>query len=195
MTLHTTKHPAASSCAHLHLDEALLVVSMDDNAEAMLTRNHGVLRLVQRRLLAPQAQADLDRCLTQAAAGQPSGMLVARDAPWPLTLVCTPSPKPAQHRTGVVVRLRDPLGEQPDQAWLQRLFDLTPAEADITAALAMGRHCVEIALARGVQANTVRAHLKRAMAKTGTSHQVALVSLVLRSAAMVVAAAGEPRAR
>jgi DNA-binding CsgD family transcriptional regulator len=180
----------ACSCAHLRLDDGFRVVGLDGQAQAILPPIRIVLRIEGSRLVAPQAQADLDRCLSQASAGRPAAMLLKRNALLPLTLLFSPLSRSPFHGPGVLVHLRDPLAEQPDESWLQHLFGLTPAEAGITAALAMGRHCVEIAQDRGVQPNTVRAHLKRAMAKTGTPHQVALVSLILRCAPTTGAAPG-----
>lgn len=66
---------------------------------------------------------------------------------------------------------------------LESLFGLTAAEARAAAALCEGLEPAAIAQQAGVQPNTVNAHLKRALAKTGTRRQAALVALLLRSAA------------
>jgi DNA-binding NarL/FixJ family response regulator len=62
---------------------------------------------------------------------------------------------------------------------LCRLYGLTKAEARVTQRLAQGHSVEEIADDLAVHRNTVRAHLKQAFQKTGTSRQAELVSLVL----------------
>jgi DNA-binding CsgD family transcriptional regulator len=61
---------------------------------------------------------------------------------------------------------------------LQALFDLTPAEARVSALLAEGLSVRAIAGRLSIQTNSVRAQLKSAFAKTGTSRQAELVSLL-----------------
>jgi DNA-binding CsgD family transcriptional regulator len=51
---------------------------------------------------------------------------------------------------------------------LQRLFGLTPAEAEMTARLANGESLEAIAEARNVCVNTVRTQLRTVFKKTGT---------------------------
>src|SRR5574338_89390 len=66
---------------------------------------------------------------------------------------------------------------------LQRLFGLTPAEAEMTALLAQGRSLEAIAAARGVRVDTVRAQLRTVFRKTGMHRQGELASAVGRLAA------------
>jgi DNA-binding CsgD family transcriptional regulator len=70
---------------------------------------------------------------------------------------------------------------EPDQSLLRELFSLTRAEARIAGKLALGRSVEEIATEAGTSVATVRTHVKRIMAKTGTERQGQLISLVLRS--------------
>ena len=65
---------------------------------------------------------------------------------------------------------------------LQRLFGLTPAEAEMTARLANGESLEAIAEARGVCVNTVRTQLRTVFKKTGTHRQGELVCAVGRLA-------------
>lgn len=58
---------------------------------------------------------------------------------------------------------------------LQRLFGLTPAEAEMTARLANGESLEAIATARSICVNTVRAQLRTVFKKTGTHRQGELV--------------------
>lgn len=62
---------------------------------------------------------------------------------------------------------------------LRGLYGLTRAEARLAADLVRGHTLEQAAAERGVSLNTVRTHLKRVFAKTGTSRQADLVSLLL----------------
>lgn len=59
-------------------------------------------------------------------------------------------------------------------------YGLTPAEARLACALARGATVNEYCVTHRLAANTVRTHLKRALAKTGTHQQSQLVSLVAK---------------
>lgn len=81
----------------------------------------------------------------------------------------------------VIVFVRDPNHMLRGVDVLQSLFDLTPAEARITLALANGQSLGTIAQSHEATLQTVRKQLKLIFAKTGTSRQAQLVTLVLRS--------------
>lgn len=66
-----------------------------------------------------------------------------------------------------------------DPSAIVDLLRLTPAQARVVAALADGTPLAEVATRLGITINTVRTLLSRAMSKTGTNSQVALVRLVL----------------
>lgn len=68
---------------------------------------------------------------------------------------------------------------------LQRLFGLTPAEAEMTARLANGESLDAIAEARNVCVDTVRTQLRTVFKKTGTHRQGELVCAVARLAMVV----------
>ena len=68
-----------------------------------------------------------------------------------------------------------------DPRRLQSRFGLTPAEARVAIALAAGDSRADRAQRLGVQLNTVHAHLKQVLAKTGCRRQTQLVALVWRS--------------
>jgi DNA-binding CsgD family transcriptional regulator len=73
--------------------------------------------------------------------------------------------------------------EAPLRQVLTVLFDLTPSEAHVARLLA-GGHTVETAAATlAVTQDTVRTHLKRVLAKTGTARQADLVRLLAGTAA------------
>lgn len=71
-----------------------------------------------------------------------------------------------------------PLGErgQVDLDVVQALFDLTPAEAQVAAALLAGRSVGEIAAAQAVSPETVRTQVKAVLAKSGAGRQAEFVA-------------------
>lgn len=66
---------------------------------------------------------------------------------------------------------------------LRRIYGLTRAEARIASRIAAGLRPESVAEEVGVQVNTVRMHLKRIFAKTGTRRQSELVRVLLSSPA------------
>ncbi len=69
----------------------------------------------------------------------------------------------------------------PDLPLLHGLFDVTPREAQLCAALAAGHSLQAAAALLGMQSSTARAHLDHIFLKTGTHRQAELV-LLLQSA-------------
>ena len=69
-------------------------------------------------------------------------------------------------------------GNAPSIQVLQGLFDLSPAEARLAAALASGRTLSEAAVAQGIRFSTARAYLKSIFLKTGTHQQSQLVAVL-----------------
>jgi DNA-binding CsgD family transcriptional regulator len=65
------------------------------------------------------------------------------------------------------------------QQAIRRWYGLTPTEARLATTLAEGATLEQAAAAMGVTRNTIRTHLKRVFAKTGTNRQGALVRLLL----------------
>jgi DNA-binding CsgD family transcriptional regulator len=63
---------------------------------------------------------------------------------------------------------------------IRGLFDLTPREAAVAAALARGQDVAAAARHLGIAPGTTRNHLKAVFLKTGTRRQGELVSLILR---------------
>jgi DNA-binding CsgD family transcriptional regulator len=63
-------------------------------------------------------------------------------------------------------------------AVLMTLFDLTPAEARALLAVGSGAGAAATARALGISENTLKTHLNRIYAKTGTSRQPDLVKLI-----------------
>lgn len=63
---------------------------------------------------------------------------------------------------------------------VQRTFDLTPAETEVTTCLMEGRSLQEIAGQRGVRLSTIRSQIKSILSKTGVNRQIDLVRLIAR---------------
>lgn len=110
--------------------------------------------------------------------GQGAWLSLARAQGLPLMLAVDAEPARAGSAACACIRLCDPHRFEPDRQALQSMFGLTAAEAEVAARLAAGWHPPQIAVALGIQANTVAAHLKRALAKTGAGRQAALVALL-----------------
>ena len=180
--------PAA---AWIWLDNRFNVLCSNPAALALLAANPTLLRLRRHRLQALQDPALLKHSLQGAAQGQPTALALARADRLPLTLRAQRWPAAPAPAT-LVLSLRDPELEAPDLAGVQALFKLTLTEAGVVVALAQGRSTPEIAEAMGVQPNTVQAHIKRVLAKSGTNRQAQLVALVLRSVVMVASGPGKP---
>lgn len=179
-----------ATAPRLLLDAQRAVVWVNPAACRWMAAQPGTLSVQHGRLLAPGQRALLDPCLAQAAAGLPAAMLLPRRGRWAATLRADPWPS-AGSPAGVVVTLRDPELELPDPDLLRGLYGFTPTEARVAAALAQGLDGADLARAMSVQPNTVRSHVKRALAKCGARRQSQLVSLILRSVAMRSAPAPE----
>ncbi|WP_261925950.1 helix-turn-helix transcriptional regulator [Methylorubrum sp. GM97] len=105
----------------------------------------------------------------------------------PLILHAIPLASPAMstqaasaHTMLVMVDLRE--RPRPSVAVLQRLFDLTPAEARLALAIGAGRTLQEISDETRLSNATLRSQLSSAFHKTGTRRQPELVSLLSRVA-------------
>jgi DNA-binding CsgD family transcriptional regulator len=62
--------------------------------------------------------------------------------------------------------------------WIVDAYGLTPAEARVALATSSGLTIPETALQLGVSTNTVKTHLRKVFAKTGTSRQAELARLI-----------------
>ncbi len=66
---------------------------------------------------------------------------------------------------------------------LRELYSLTRAEAEIAVRVGQGLAPAEIAAQLSISKETIKTHIRRIMAKTGTNQRGALVAIVLRSTA------------
>lgn len=117
------------------------------------------------------------RCLAvPRRAGQPTLHAV-------LTTLPTTQGRVGEGHPHVALVLRDLRQALPqfDQGQLHDLFGFTPAESKVANAL-LGGQCVEdVASAAGVRRDTIRAHVKRMLAKTGTRRQSDLQKLLVKA--------------
>lgn len=178
--------PALADGACLLLSRAALVHACSPAAHDLLDLNADSLRLDRQWLRAPRQPNALEDCLVLAAARGQAAAALHRPGRLPLTLRCLRLSPPAERAARLQLTLCDPERQSLDPALLQPMFDLTSSEAAVACALAGGLSTAQVARRLGVQVNTVLAHVKRALAKTGTHRQAEMVSLLLRSAARVV---------
>ena len=69
---------------------------------------------------------------------------------------------------------------RPNPALLGRMFDLTPAEAALAGAIAVGQTLVDHAKRRGISVETARSHMAAIRRKTGCRRQSDLTALLAR---------------
>lgn len=115
-----------------------------------------------------------------------ASLAVPRDNRLPLTLTVAPLRPSAggfgDARPRVMLFLRDPQAPMLADC-LRDLFGFTRMEAAIAEDLGRGAALEDIAARRGVGLATVRSHVKRILAKTGTHRQAEAVALLARSVA------------
>ncbi len=95
-------------------------------------------------------------------------------------------------RAVAAIFVTDPeqISEKPEVV-LVRLYGLTPAEAKVAALIVRGASARQAAEALAISYNTVKSHLKRVFAKTGTNGQGDLIRLVVGRAAQTGSVSGK----
>jgi DNA-binding CsgD family transcriptional regulator len=73
-----------------------------------------------------------------------------------------------------------------DPIWIANIFGLTPAESKVANGLLEGLNIAAIAVREGNAVETVRGHVKRAMAKVSVRPQAQFVSMLMRAHAALV---------
>ena len=81
----------------------------------------------------------------------------------------------------------------PDLTLLRGLFDLSPKEARLAAALAGGRSLKQAAQDEGLRFTTARSYLEQVFRKTGTNQQSQLVALLKGAQPLAASHDGSPR--
>lgn len=172
------------------VDESGRLLIANDLAEHVL-RDGRVLSLRGRHLRAtgPLEQDWMQSLLCEVmVATEMSGRPVSRCLALPghagppqLYAVFAPlTMPPAEPRIAVILRdLRQP-PPRFDATQLRLLFAFTQTEARVANLLLTGRSTEDIAADWNVRSDTVRAHVKRMLAKTGTRNQGDLQKLLLR---------------
>ncbi len=138
----------------------------------------------------PQVTAELRRLLDRAtdrsqSAAAASGhlMLPRSEDRRPLSALISPIPIRSPDATAfAALFLSDPEDRlAPRVELLQQRCGLTPTEARVAALMVQGQSVEEVAAALDSSLHTVRTHLKRIFAKTGTHRQASLVSLLVNT--------------
>jgi len=168
-------------------------------AERILESASGIVSLNGR--LAAESSGEsrqLERVISSIgdsfnARGQPTGEAVAvrrSDGRRPMTAVVAPLHDDhwmnLDREPGIAVFISDP--EQPVETvedWLQRLYELTPAEARLAGRLVQGHELRAAAEDSGIAYETARNHLKHVLGKTGAGHQGELIRLMLSGPASI----------
>jgi DNA-binding CsgD family transcriptional regulator len=174
------------------LDQGSRVLAVNRAAQQMLDQNDG-LTIGKEGLTAatPNQNRDLRasvaaaKCAAQGAGFSAGGSFaIARPSgKRPFTVITMPSSVHAFPAEGtsaaVIVFVSDPEArQQAVPELLASIYDLTVAESRLAQQLMQGETLVRAAELLGVSHNTVRTHLQRIYAKTGTSHQGDLVRLL-----------------
>ncbi|WP_082616611.1 helix-turn-helix transcriptional regulator [Massilia sp. Root418] len=133
------------------------------------------------------------RCLEpdtlSGPAQAPQSLCLPRSGHLPLTLSVAPfmlGGGCAEGTPCAIIMARDPETVTASAEVLQQLFQLTPAEAAVSRALAGGASLEDIAAATGVSVNTVKTHLHRVYGKTATRRQGELIALIHGSTATLL---------
>jgi len=107
----------------------------------------------------------------------------------PLTVLVSPVSRLSSFldlQPAAILFVSDPeRAEEADADLIQRLYNLTPAEANVTMNLIAGKNVQESADALAVEPNTVRIHLKKVFEKISARRQAELVRMVMQSPALV----------
>jgi len=131
----------------------------------------GLVLVLDRR----DDDAAFRRLVDATLAGGAGGFVpVRRDGAMPAALMVSPVParlaeavRPASAEL-VLVTIRDPVRRGPPAAgFLAGVFGLSPAEAEVAAALIGGRTAEEVAHDRGVAPRTVQSQVRALLGKSG----------------------------
>lgn len=178
----------------------IAVIIVDENGRIVFTNNTGAALFAEGNGLSwgtddrpkaclPEETKQLQTMLEAAAKGDAETlgdgvMAVSRNVGFrPLSVAVSglKGDAPANH---AIVFVSDP--GRPNvlaSDAIGTLFNLTPAEARLTHALAMGEQLTDAAHLSGVTVSTARTYLKQIFQKTETSRQSELIKLILSASA------------
>lgn len=172
------------------------ILHLNEDAETALMRPGFGLRRRNNRLSAHDASTSMvlqqlivDACgpTDGIAPGRGGDFLLAPSGPDSVTpTVVSVGPMAGGDSYGVsrgcyaVIVFKDVVLDVPDgfEIHARRLFELTPTEARIAAALASGMALKDAATLHGIRFSTARSHLENIFRKTGTRQQSQLVALL-----------------
>jgi DNA-binding CsgD family transcriptional regulator len=164
-------------------DSAAHVLALEDGIEM---RSTGLAAKDQRENAKLQAliKAALESTRGQSLNGTNFMQISRPSGRQPLSVMTSPllsAPTGGlSSEAAVACFISDPQADHvPTSEALAKIYELTPAEAEVVQLLAKGLPLDEIAADRGISLNTVRSHLKHIFSKTGTSRQGELLGLVL----------------
>lgn len=183
----------AQGVGWMAVDPGGRLVWTNDAADAMLDRpgpavtvRHGALSFGQPNQTRKFMLALQEACSSDPALRRGSDMMVAHaDSGHAIALSIVPANNlfvqglPALY--GAYIGLQD-LSHRLAAGFEDRIramFDLTPKEAQLAAALATGQTVADTAAVRGISMATARTQLVQLFRKTGTNQQSQLVSLLL----------------
>jgi hypothetical protein len=156
-----------------------------NRAGTRMLRGGGALRQVQSRLVARRSKEAkaLAGLFDRVAESQCAELfrLLSRDGT--VRLLITVRPVPAT--TWVAACVADLQADRSGIAtWLQQAFDLSPQNAELAESLMFGLSLSEFSADKHITLGATRTRLKKLFARTGKSSQAALVSVLLRAAAI-----------
>jgi PAS domain-containing protein len=164
-----------------------------NRAGSKMLRSGGALRKTQSRLVARRSKEAkaLAGTIARVAESQCPELfrLLSRDGT--VRLLMTVNPLPAD--TLVAAYVADLQSDRYGIArWLQHAFDLSPQNAELAESLMFGLSLAEFAVEKNITLGATRTRLKKLFARTGKSSQTALVSTLLRAAAVAPPELGFP---
>ncbi len=173
-------------CGGVIVDTQVNVVDANDTAGEILGRESGRRgaeartewkRDALKRLLArADGKFRIDREAWISVPHEDGAPLILHAIPLPP--ITGSSPAPTDRTMIVMVDLRQ--RPRPSPTVLQRLFDLTPAEARLALAIGAGLTLQEVSEETGISNATLRSQLSSTFHKTGTRRQPELVALLAR---------------
>lgn len=177
-------------CGAVLIDRLGRVIRLNSKAETYLRHD---LQIVSSRLRSPDRASNkslqelIEANIVPVIGGIPpplTPVLLHRPGDLPLVVSSFPLARQASdvfQGARSLLLINDPSEYRPiARDVLQEMFRLTPAELRVAAALLRGLDTQQIGAEHQVGAHTIRYHLKSIFAKTGTSHQAQLVSLLAR---------------
>jgi DNA-binding CsgD family transcriptional regulator len=177
------------SCGAVMIDVSGVPVDLNTAASVILSQQGGEPQGFGKHGMPPQIEnwRTLRRLLAQAGQGLRIGgeswVTVPRACGAPLVLHTIPLGEGGSDASNTVIILVDlRYSPRPTPGVLQKLFDLTPAEARLAIEIAGGRTLSEASVKMGLSSATLRTQLSAVFTKTQTRRQAELVALLTRVA-------------